>query len=90
MTNYETVALSAGVDEAREEILSAVEGLVAAETDEGVTLRTRRGVRIAELRPADEGEESTLIYRADPSLSPRGDATRKASHVREAIERLEA
>ena len=89
MTNYETVDLTVGVDEAREEILSAVAGLVAAGTNDGVTLRTRRGVQIAVLR-ADEGEGSTLTYRADPSLAPRGDATRTASHVREAVERFEA
>ena len=88
MTNYETVVLAVDVDEAREAILSTVAGLVAAETDEGVTLRTRRGVRIAELRSVD-GERSSLTYRADPSLAPRGDATRTANHVREAVGRFE-
>lgn len=87
MTSYETVALSVGVDEAREEILSSVAGLVASETDDGVTIRTRRGVRIAELDA--DGEGSTLTYRADPSLAPRGDATRTARHVREAVARFE-
>lgn len=88
MTNYETITLSAGVDEAREAIMAGVAGLVAAETGEGTKLRTRRGVQVAVLRP--DGDGSTLTFRADPSLSPRGDATRKARHVRDAVAEFEA
>ena len=84
MTTYETITLSVGTDEALSTILSTVEGLVANETADGVRIRTSQGVKVAELRA--DGDGSALTYRADPSLSPRGDATRKARHVRESVD----
>lgn len=86
MTNYETVTLKADADEARETVLSSVAGLVASESEDGIKFRTNRGIQIAVLQSTDGG--STLSYRADPSLSPRGDATRKARHVHDAVAHL--
>lgn len=85
MTDYSTIDLTVSKEDARDAIQEAVKGLSVSESAEEIKFRSNSGQQVAVLTSGDEDGTATLRYRSSPSLSVRGDETRRARKVREAV-----
>ncbi|WP_433624438.1 hypothetical protein [Halomicrococcus sp. NG-SE-24] len=86
---FAAVALTIDAVDARDRVQRSLKGLSATETEDGIKLRTTRGMLVAVVgdRPESDETEAELAYRTAP---PSELATRKGRKVFETLEQFTA
>jgi hypothetical protein len=81
---FGSVELGIDPEETDRRIEETIKGLSTSQTPEGVNYRTRDGMLVVIVGPADGDEaKARLAYRTEPASEP---ATRKASKILAALE----